>query len=131
MQKPRRSIVLTASTIRAMKPREHRYEVRDALPGLVLVVQPSGSKSWAVRTRVNRKLAKITLGRAATDMRAKASENPIIGGDNLTVADARLLATTVMHQVLRGKDPMQAHRERKSGGTNVSPEKRTDRETRA
>ena len=114
MQKPRRSIVLTASTIRAMKPREHRYEVRDALPGLVLVVQPSGSKSWAVRTRVNRKLAKITLGRAATDMRAKASENPIIGDDNLTVADARLLAVTVMHQVLRGTfDPQQAERERR------------------
>ena len=112
MQKPRRSIVLTASTIRAMKPREHRYEVRDALPGLVLVVQPSGSKSWAVRTRVRNRLAKITLGRVAPDwMRRKASEDPIIG-DDLTVWDARLLAATTIHQVLLGKDPMQAHRER-------------------
>ena len=113
MQKPRRSIVLTASTIRAMKPREHRYEVRDALPGLVLVVQPTGSKSFAVRTRISRKLAKVTLGTAATDIRAKATEEPVIGGDNLTIADARLLAATVIHNVLLGKDPMQAHRERR------------------
>ena len=112
MQKPRRSIVLTASTIRAMKPREHRYEVRDALPGLVLVVQPTGSKSFAVRTRVSRKLAKITLGTAATDIRAKASKDPIIG-DDLTIADARLLAATVIHQVLLGKEP-QVERERKA-----------------
>ena len=114
MRKPRRSIVLTASTIRSLKPKERRYEVRDALPGLVLIIQPTGGKSFAVRTRVSRKLAKITLGTAATDIRAKASENPIIGGDNLTVADARLLAATVMHQVLRGTfDPQQAERERR------------------
>jgi len=112
MQKPRRSIVLTASTIRSLKPKERRYEVRDALPGLVLVVQPTGSKSWAVRTRVRNRLAKITLGRMAPDWnRRKASEDPIIG-DDLTVWDARLLAATVIHQVLLGKDPMQEHRER-------------------
>ena len=112
MQKPRRSIVLTASTIRAMRPREHRYEVRDALPGLVLVIQPTGSKSWAVRTRVRNRLAKITLGRVASDRR-KASPGPVIG-DDLTVWDARLLAAKAIHQVLLGKDPMQAHREHKA-----------------
>ena len=112
MQKPRRSIVLTASTIRAMRPREHRYEVRDALPGLVLVIQPTGSKSWAVRTRVRNRLAKITLGRVASDRR-KASPGPVIG-DDLTVWDARLLAAKAIHQVLLGKDPMQEHRERKA-----------------
>ena len=101
MQKPRRSIVLTASTIRAMRPREHRYEVRDALPGLVLVIQPTGSKSWAVRTRVRNRLAKITLGRVASDRR-KASPGPVIGYD-LTVWDARLLAAKAIHQVLLGK----------------------------
>src|SRR6516165_9574939 len=114
MQKPRRSIVLTASSIRAMRPREHRYEVRDALPGLVLVVQPTGTKSWAVRTRVEGKLAKITLGGAATDRRAKASLEPMIGDDDLTIWDARLLAASAIHQVLLGKDPMQAHREHKA-----------------
>ena len=114
MQKPRRSIVLTASTIRSLKPKERRYEVRDALPGLVLVVQPTGSKSWAVRTRVRNRLAKITLGRVAPDWnRRKASEDPIIG-DDLTVWDARLLAATAIHQVLLDKDPMQEHRERKA-----------------
>ena len=112
MQKPRRSIVLTASTIRSLKPKERRYEVRDALPGLVLIIQPTGGKSFAVRTRVRNRLAKITLGRVAPDwMRRKASEDPIIG-DELTVWDARLLAATTIHQVLLGKDPMQAHRER-------------------
>ena len=103
MQKPRRSIALTASTIRAMRPREHRYEVCEALPGLVLIVQPTGSKSWAVRTRVRNRLAKITLGRVASD-RTKASPDPAIGGD-LTIWDARLLAATTIHQILLGENP--------------------------
>ena len=34
-----------------------------ALPGLYLVVQPSGVKTWAYRTRIDRKPVKITLGR--------------------------------------------------------------------
>ena len=40
-----------------------RIEIPDgALTGLYLVVQPSGSKSWAVRYRSNGKPAKLTLG---------------------------------------------------------------------
>jgi integrase len=54
-----------------------------ALPGLYLIVQPSGVKSWAFRTRVNRRPVKITLGRfdkqsfgvaAARDAARKALE---------------------------------------------------------
>jgi hypothetical protein len=107
-------LVLTASAIRSLKPKERRYEVRDALLGLVLIIQPTGGKSVAVRTRVRNRLAKITLGRVAPDwMRRKASEDPIIG-DDLTVWDARLLAATTIHQVLRGTfDPQQAERERR------------------
>ena len=42
--------VLTAKTIETMRPGAARLEVPDAaLPGLYLVVQPSGAKSWAFR----------------------------------------------------------------------------------
>ena len=55
--------VLTAKAIETMKPGSARMEVPDAaLPGLYLVVQPSGAKSWAFRHRVGGKPRKLTLG---------------------------------------------------------------------
>ena len=58
--------VLTAKAVEAMKPDpRRRLEVPDAaFPGLYLVVQPSGAKSWAFRYRARRpKPRKMTLGR--------------------------------------------------------------------
>jgi integrase len=61
MPKPKTISDLTAASVR---PGASRREYPDAaLPGLYLIVQPSGVKSWAYRTRVNRKPVKITLGR--------------------------------------------------------------------
>jgi hypothetical protein len=61
MPKPKTLSDLTAANV---QPSASRREYPDtALPGLYLVVQPSGVKSWAYRTRVNRKPVKITLGR--------------------------------------------------------------------
>jgi integrase len=61
MPKPKTLSDLTAASV---QPRAGRREYADAaLPGLYLIVQPSGVKSWAYRTRVNRKPVKITLGR--------------------------------------------------------------------
>ncbi len=44
------------------------------MPGLDLVVQPSGAKSWAVRFQANGKTAKVTLGRFPAIELAKARE---------------------------------------------------------
>jgi hypothetical protein len=57
--------VLTDRGVAQAKPQAKRYEVADAtMPGLYLVVQPSGVKSWAARTRKDDgKSKKITLGR--------------------------------------------------------------------
>ncbi len=54
---------LNAQTVNAIKPGPARREIADAVvPGLYLVVQPSGQKSWAVRYRFAGKPCKLTLG---------------------------------------------------------------------
>ena len=55
---------LTAKLIENIRPGTARREVPDArTPGLYLVVQPSGAKSWAVRYRHDGKPRKLTLDR--------------------------------------------------------------------
>ena len=56
--------VLTAKAAESAKPDPtKRREIPDGgLPGLYLVVQPGGSKSWAVRYRHNGTPRKMTLG---------------------------------------------------------------------
>lgn len=47
----------------AYKPRAARYEIKDAVvPGLRLVVQPNGKKSWALRFSQAGEYRKITFG---------------------------------------------------------------------
>jgi integrase len=72
-----------------------RLEVPDHLyPQLRLVVQPSGARSFAVRTRVDGKPAKITLAAG------------------LDLAAAREAAREVLAEVAKGKDPRAGRRER-------------------
>lgn len=55
---------LTADGVKHAKPSRNRAEIPDGfLPGLYLIVQPSGVKSWAVRYRAEGKPTKHTLGR--------------------------------------------------------------------
>jgi integrase len=64
---------LSPLTIPKIQPKAKRFEVADnVVSGLYLVVQPSGSKSWAVRTRINRKPVKITLGPLEEPIELKA-----------------------------------------------------------
>jgi integrase len=71
---------LTVRAVEAMRPAADRREIADGyLPGLYLVVQPTGAKSWAVRYRHHGQPRKFTLGafpaidlRAARDLGAKA-----------------------------------------------------------
>lgn len=87
---------LTEATVKAVKPAEKRQEIADAvLPGLYLIVQPSGSKSWAVRYRHHGKTRKLTLGKF-----------PVIG-----LADARASARKEMATLEHGRDPARAKQE--------------------
>lgn len=73
-----------------------RREIGDALvPGLWLVVQPSGAKSWAVRYRADGKPVKVTLG-----------PYPLIG-----LADAREQGREVLEKVAKGENPAAEKRE--------------------
>jgi integrase len=80
---------LTARTVEAIKPATERREIPDALlPGLYLVVQPSGAKSFAVRYRHGGRPRKHTLGpfprldlKTARELGGKALRTAAEGND--------------------------------------------------
>jgi integrase len=83
---------LTAVAVKSAQPGAVRREIPDgASPGLYLVVQPSGAKSWALRYRFGDKTRKLTLGEA--------------GETKMTLADARDAAHKAKLQVEAGRDP--------------------------
>jgi integrase len=83
---------LTAKTVETFKPVAERREIPDALlPGLYLIVQPSGARSWAVRYRHGGKTRKHTLGpfprldlKTARDLGVKALRAAATGADPAT-----------------------------------------------
>ena len=78
--------VITHRFVEAVQPKAKRAEYADAgCPGLYLVVQPSGTKSWAVRYRHNGVNGKQTLGRA--------------GDGTMTLAAARAAAAAHRHRL--------------------------------
>lgn len=80
---------LTDASVRAMKPRKSRRDVRDGhTRGLILTVLPSGRKQWAVRYRLHGKQRRLVLG----DFPA------------LTLAKARRLADSARVDVRGGRD---------------------------
>jgi hypothetical protein len=93
--------VLTTRFVEVAKPKRNgtgdvvRAEYPDAAcPGLHLIVQPSGSRSWAFRhrRREDRKNVKLTIG--------KADE------DGLSLAAARHAAAAIRHRLERGVAPI-------------------------
>lgn len=84
------AVKLTRDRVEATKPASARREVRDALtPGLRLVVQPSGHRSWAFRYKLGGVARKLTLG-----------DYPAVSLDA-----ARTAAVTARGEVLQGRDP--------------------------
>lgn len=83
--------VLTVQSVERYKPDpSRRLELPDAvLPGLYLIVQPSGLKSWAIRYRIDGRPRKFTIGRY-----------PLFD-----VASARARAREALHLVATGRDP--------------------------
>ena len=82
---------LSVGAVESAKPNpKKRIEIADgAVSGLYLVVQPSGSRSWAVRYRHHGRPAKLTLG-----------PYPRMG-----LSDARDGAKEALRLVSEGKSP--------------------------
>jgi hypothetical protein len=81
--------VITHRFVESVQPKPARTEYPDAgCPGLYLIVQPSGTRSWAFRFRHNGVNGKKTLGSA--------------GDDGLSLAAARAAAAAHRHRLERG-----------------------------
>jgi len=104
--------LLTAAAVQKIKPQGQRIEVRDSgCRGLILVVQPSGHKSWCMRFRDrNGKLVRMALG--AVDLTGKETAAEPIIGSALTLVAARRTAAEINRQRAFGHDVVAAkHRE--------------------
>jgi integrase len=89
-------VTLTDRVVQQAKARGARVEIPDAvLPGLYLIVQPTGAKSWAVRYRIGRRTRKLTL----------AGRYPV-----LSLSKAREAARAALEGISIGKDPAAAKR---------------------
>jgi integrase len=87
---------LTQAVVERMKTPAERTEMPDhLLPALRLIVQPSGTKSWAVRCRIYGRPAKLTIGDAR-----------VIG-----ITEARDQARDLLREVAAGKDPRETKRQ--------------------
>jgi len=84
---------LTAVAVANAKPSTARREIADgATPGLRVVIQPSGSKSWIFRYELGGRGVKLTLG-------------PAVGPGSLTLAEARQKAGDARKSLTTGNDP--------------------------
>jgi integrase len=107
-----------ATFINSLKPTATRREISDsAQTGLYLIVQPlrmidgkpaNIALSWAVRTKIAGKAAKITLGRYDEEGAAEDRAGTVIDPNQvLNVTQARALAEHVIADARRGHDPRQ------------------------
>jgi integrase len=84
---------LTAIGVENVRPGSQRKEISDGGSGLWLIVQPSGSKSWALRYRDGSgRPCKLTLG----------------SWPALSLASARKEAADALYEIARGNDPAKA-----------------------
>jgi integrase len=98
--------MLTKETAAAAKPTAARYELRDKkVPGLRLIVQTSGVRTWALRYKVPKGRARrYTIGQLS---------------DALGLDEARRIAAKVKLDVVKGVDPAAERREARRTGTTV------------
>lgn len=106
------AVRLTDKFVENVKASEARREYLDAIvPGLTLIVQPSGKRSWAVRYRdPSKKPVKVTLGR-----------HPLLGH-----GEARMQAREVLDRVARGEDVAAEKRVQKSITFTEAPSRERD-----
>ncbi|MGY3370096.1 hypothetical protein ACVWZL_007221 [Bradyrhizobium sp. GM2.4] len=104
--------LLTAAAVQKIKPQAQRTEVRDSgCRGLILIVQPSGHKSWTMRFRDrNGRLVRMALG--AVDLTGEETAAEPIIGSALTLVAARRTAAEINRQRAFGHDVVAAkHRQ--------------------
>jgi len=90
---------LTVRAIEALKKSDVRQEIPDGgLPGLYLIIQPSGVMSWAIRYRFEGKPKKFTIGPLPLYPLAKAREE----------------ASKLLRDISEGKDPAAAKATKKA-----------------
>jgi hypothetical protein len=104
--------VLTAAAVEKFKPTRQRRWIRDGgAQSLYLVVQPSGTKTWAMRfRRPDGKPAKIVLG--SVDLSGKELKGDPQVGQALTMVAARQLAAQVHRERALGHDAVADHKAR-------------------
>ena len=99
---------LTAAAVEKLKGGGKRREVPDGgCPGLHLVIQPGGRKSWALRfRRPDGRTAKLTLG--PVDLSGEEVEGDPAVGEPLTLPAARRLAAEIHRERAMGRDVVAA-----------------------
>jgi integrase len=99
---------LSPTKINSLKPGPVRREISDG-DGLYLILQPSGSMSWALRYRLGGRPQKLTLGHWFAGDVEHAPEPKIDG--LLTLKGARLLAAAEKLKIAeKAHDPAEAKR---------------------
>jgi integrase len=89
------SKVLTQRFAEAARPRDKRYTIADGIvPGLNLIVQPSGGKVFRLFTPIHREKVALTIGDFALT----------------TLADARAKAKAFLAEIAAGGDPRETKR---------------------
>lgn len=98
---------LTDAALRQMAPdQDRRVEKPDpGIPGLYVVLQPTGAKSFALRYRFDGRSRKLTLGRYP----------------RITLAEARKLALEALEAIAHGHDPAAARKA--EPGTDASKDR--------
>ena len=101
---------MTAAGVERLKPDPaKRLELPDGLlPGLYLVIQPSGAKSWAVRYRHEGRTRKHVLGRY-----------PMLDLGRLVIMPAKLFKRS-QQAAIRARRRLRKERSRKSIPTRIS-----------
>ncbi|MBX3571077.1 MAG: integrase arm-type DNA-binding domain-containing protein [Mesorhizobium sp.] len=97
-----------------------RREIGDgALPGLYLVVQPSGKKSWALRYRRGGVPKKLTLGTVLLERSEPATGEPALGMA-MTLVEARAAARAALQFIAEGKDPVEVKKAEKAAAAEAA-----------
>ncbi|MFG6594861.1 tyrosine-type recombinase/integrase [Sulfitobacter sp. 1A13368] len=96
------AVKLTPRTVENLKASDKRQQIADTLlPGLALIVQPTGKKSWTVRYRAAGKQRRMLLG-----------DYPAI-----PLKEAREKAREIQSGVIEGDDPALARRKKRDAPT--------------
>jgi integrase len=102
------AVKLTVAAVAKLKAdRKRRLEILDALgpPGMYLVIQPSGAKSWVLRFKQAGQRYKLFIGTCDTSTTGKKTDALELRGHH-TLANARVLARKYHALVAAGRNPV-------------------------